>query len=288
MHRARILTQHLLPSSLRTAAWPSFRQSAPTRRILIGAACASSFSTKAASTVPLLPPQSARDSGRLTVVLDMDETLLHSHLAPLPPVGSTSDPRSMDDHQDPRAAAVKDKKPVDFTFEIGVGKNDTELVKSTLRPGVLEFLHALSAEFEPVLFTSAMEIYASPLLDKIDSDSTPKELKPLWRHRIYRPGTVMLGQFGFVKDISRLGRPMERIVLIDNSWAACVANPDNSIVVPDYLGEKEDRVLARVLEILRIIKDEKDVRPKLIQMVKYREQITKAGVVLPGDSQGNK
>lgn len=291
MQRARALARHLLPAARRSpaaAAWPSVRQSAPTRRLLGVAACAS-FSTKASTVGPLLPAQSGRDVGRLTVVLDMDETLLHSFLAPMPPAGSDLDPRSVHDHHDPRAAALKEKKPADFTFEIGVGQHDRELVTSVLRPGLHAFLNALSAEFEPILFTSAMQIYAEPLLNKIEAaDGTTSEAKPLWRHRLYRPATVTLGQFGFVKDVSRLGRPMERIVLIDNSWAACMANPDNCVVVPDYLGESQDIILARVLDILRAIKNEPDVRPKLIETIRFREQIQKAGIQLPGDSQGNK
>lgn len=289
--RVRAVVGHLTP--VRSSVWSSAsRQSAPTRLLagrptaltLHAAACASSFST-AVPTAPLLPPQSARDRGRLTVVLDMDETLLHSHLAPLPTNG---DPRSVDDHEDERAAEVKNKKAVDFTFEIGTNKHDKELVKSTLRPGLRAFLHALSEEFEPILFTSAMQIYAEPLLNRIDvspatggPDATPESLHPLWRHRLYRPATVNIGQFGFVKDVSRLGRDMKRVVLVDNSWAACVANPDNSIVVPDYLGEQEDIVLERLLAMLRDLKDQEDVRPALIQTIKLRQALADAGIKLP-------
>ena len=194
-----------------------------------------------------------------------------------------TDVSSLDSATDPLSVRASDAKPVDFTFEIGVGKHDRELVKSTLRPGLMEFLYALSEEFEPILFTSALQIYAEPLLDKIEaSGPTPNELRPLWRHRIYRPGTVHYeGGFSFVKDISRFGRPMERIVLIDNSWAACIANLDNSIVVPDYLNQRDDNVLPLILTMLRRMKNDADVRPYLIQTVKLREAVLKAGVQLP-------
>jgi len=266
----------------------------------------------------------------------MDETLLHSFLSPLPPPTASHDPRSVDDHEDQVAAHIppEQRRPIDFEFEIGVGR-EKERVRSTLRPGLREFMHALSAEFEPILFTSAMQVYAEPLLNRIDlppsspdtEAATPAHLHPLWRHRIYRPGTVSLpGGWSYVKDISRLGRSMKRCVLVDNSWMAvtenimqiewkecemklwesradsrfarsfacsaslasfpvqCVANPDNAIVVPDYLGHKDDRVLEAVLAVLRQLKDEADVRPALIKQFALREQLTKARVKLPNPS----
>ena len=45
------------------------------------ASSSSSFSSTSGSPIkPILPPQSAADAGKLTVVLDMDECLLHSHI----------------------------------------------------------------------------------------------------------------------------------------------------------------------------------------------------------------
>jgi len=239
------------------------------------------FSTHANSNAPLLPPQSEHDQGRLTVVLDMDETLLHSSLTPHP-VGI--DPRSVDDHADATAASLPDKKPIDFSFIIGDGVLEGhERVRSTLRPGLHHFLYALHQEFEPILFTSALPIYAQPLLDRIEKQvksrhegESPSSI-PIFRHRLYRSSTVLHPRVGHVKDIRRFGRSMSRIVLIDNSWLACVATPDNSIVVPDYLGEKTDELFSPLLTFLRKIKHMDDVRQAIMEAFKFRQQLDKAG-----------
>ena len=89
---------------------------------------------------PLLPPQTRRCRQK-TLVLDLDETLVHS---------------TLDDCDDP-----------DFTFPVAFnGFNHTVHVKK--RPGLLEFLQSVSKLFEVVIFTASQKIYAEQLLNVID------------------------------------------------------------------------------------------------------------------------
>jgi TFIIF-interacting CTD phosphatase-like protein len=184
--------------------------------------------------LPLIPAPSARDAGRLVVVLDMDETLLHSSLTPLP-LGA--DPCSVDDQMDALAAqkfkqgSRKMKETPDYRFTAGEGEEDQTRVRTTLRPGLREFLLAVSAEFEPILFTASKVEYARPLLDLVEGPgpgrasvtvpgdaSVPKELHPLFRHRLYREATVHSPEIDYdrVKDLRLLGRDMRRIILIED------------------------------------------------------------------------
>ncbi len=95
--------------------------------------------SKAIST--LLPKQSPAMAGRKLLVLDLDETLVHSSFKPVP--------------------------NCDYTLEIDV---DGTLynVYVLKRPGVDEFLERVSQSYEVVVFTASLPQYANPLLDLLD------------------------------------------------------------------------------------------------------------------------
>jgi CTD small phosphatase-like protein 2 len=229
----------------------------------------------------------------------MDETLLHSSLTPFP-LGA--DPRSVDDHMDALAErkskqeSSRMKKP-EHCFTIHEDGQQQERIRSVMRPGLREFLLAISAEFEPILFTSAMSIYARPLLDLVEGPAPgeasvtvpgeapiPAELHPVFRHRLYREATVPAQEidYGYVKDIRLLGRDMRRTILVDNSWHACVHAPDNCIIVPDYLGSSDDQVFKPLLALLREAATHEDVRPYLRAKLRFREQLEKQGLKFKG------
>lgn len=75
------------------------------------------------------------------------------------------------------------------------------------RPGLDEFLQKSSELYEIVVFTASVEYYAGPVLDAIDR-------KRCISHRLYREHCVRVdGEF--VKDLSRLGRDISKVVIID-------------------------------------------------------------------------
>ncbi len=205
------------------------------------------------------------------------------------------DPRSVDNHLDAESLRLNLKR-AEHVFPIGTSAGDRELVSSSIRPGLRAFLLALSAQFEPVLFTSALPIYASPLLDLVEGKSPnepssvegdqqiPAELHPIFRHRIYRAATVPAVEmdYGYVKDIRLIGRDMRRTILVDNSVHACMHSPDNCVIVPDYLGAKEDAVLKPLLALLEEAAQYEDVRPFLRAKLRFREQMEKQGFTFPG------
>lgn len=299
--RVAALTRHLAPALPRRSVAACV--GAVVRPVLFTSA-AGARKPRPSLPTPLLPPQSASDAGRLTVILDMDETLLHSELDPLPSEAHIDDPRSKDAHHD----AGKLKPEIEF-FIGSAANGGRERVRTSLRPGLRQFLAHLSAHFEPILFTSAMPVYASPLLDRIEGRTVPHsatfgqtpippafpdhpfppELLPIFRHRLYRSATVRAHEldYDYVKDVSpeRIGRPAGRVVLVDNSWHACVHNPDNSLIVPDWLAEKgkEERgeVFGALLRILEQVKDLPDVRPVFVENFKVRERLMAQGFKFP-------
>ena len=66
----------------------------------------------------------------------------------------------------------------------------------------------------------------------------------------------------FVKDLSRLGRDMSRIIIVDNMEQNYKLQPDNGITIRPFWGkDSNDMALIDLLDILiKIAKNKMDVR----------------------------
>jgi Dullard-like phosphatase family protein len=193
------------------------------------------------------------DKGKLTVVLDMDETLLHSEF--------TSADNNYRQYEE-RQTAQRDP---DFTLRINTEDGGEEIVHVHKRRGVENFLEQCALHFETILFTAALPIYAAPVLDRIDPNN-------LLRARLYRDATISFEGENFVKDVGRLGRDLGRIVIVDNNPHAMLPQPDNAFPVISFYDE-DDNELDKVLETLLEIKDLQDVRPYMRKRFKFRQQL---------------
>jgi CTD small phosphatase-like protein 2 len=69
-------------------------------------------------------------------------------------------------------------------------------------------LAEVSQYYELVVFTAADPEYASLVLDLLDEGG-------LIKHRLYRQHCSTFGDL-LVKDISRIGRPLSKMVIVDN------------------------------------------------------------------------
>lgn len=186
---------------------------------------------------PFLSEQSLEDKGRLTVVLDMDETLIHSEFIDVEDVDLWNERKST----------------ADFFLE---GIEENRGIAVHVRPGCTRFLEEVSNHYEPLIFTAANEDYASAVLNCIDPRQT-------LRSKLFREHTCECQGTMFVKDLSMLGRDMRRTVLVDNNLLSMVASPRNSIPISDFYGDKSDNELSHLAEELRLISKLSDVRPFL-------------------------
>lgn len=113
----------------------------------------------------LLRNLSKSDRGKKTLVLDLDETLVHSSFMPV-------------------------KNP-DFVIPVVID-NNTHNVYVLKRPGVDEFLKTLGKFYEIVVFTASLAKYADPVLDALDPQRIVK-------HRLFRESCVKHKEGNFVK-----------------------------------------------------------------------------------------
>ena len=91
------------------------------------------------------------------------------------------------------------------------------------------------------------------------------------KYRLYRQHTSQNGPF-LVKDLSLLGRPMDKTIIIDNISDNFIIQPDNGIFISTWYDDMKDRFLDEITPLLVNIveKGVPDVRKALRQ---YRDQL---------------
>ncbi|KAG5180302.1 HAD-like domain-containing protein [Tribonema minus] len=184
--------------------------------------------------------------GRKLLVLDLDETLVHSSFKPVPKsdyildimVDDTPYKLGMRGSRRDRARAAETHGRVGCVFVLK-------------RPGVDEFLERVSKDYEVIIFTASLPQYANPLLDRLD----PKGLitARLFReHCTFHEGyfvkhcTFHEGYFVkhctfhegyFVKDLTLLrnNTNLSDTIIVDNSPMAYMFQPDNAIDCTSWL-----------------------------------------------------
>ena len=115
-----------------------------------------------------------------------------------------------------------------------------------LRPGLFWFLSRVKPFYELITFTSASKEYAQPIINEI-------ELKnKYFDYTFFREHSVISGN-DFVKDISRIGRDMKKIIIIDNMEQNFRLNKKNGIKIKPFYGDQNDKVLYELSKILVMI-----------------------------------
>jgi carboxy-terminal domain RNA polymerase II polypeptide A small phosphatase len=77
--------------------------------------------------------------------------------------------------------------------------------------------------FEVIMFTASIRKYAMPIFRKLDKNRQTKGM--LFReHCTIDPKTQYM-----VKDLSKLGRNIEKVIIIDNSPNSYYYHPENSL-----------------------------------------------------------
>jgi len=128
------------------------------------------------------------------------------------------------------------------------------------RPGLFEFLDSLKPYYELISFTSATQSYAEPIINGIESE------KNYFSYYLYRPHMIIIGK-DFIKDLSKIGRPLDKTIIVDNMGNNFRLNRDNGILIYPFYDEnnKRDNALIKLKNILIMIyqKNYKDIREGL-------------------------
>ena len=188
-----------------------------------GSLCSQHATSSSATGVPLLGfQQPAHVFGRNVLVLDLDETLVHS----------SQDNQHFAPEQGDRIVVV----------ELPSGGQQIIYVK--LRPHVETFLRQASALFEVVVFTAGVHSYAEAVMRSLDPHRD-------YHHHLLTRHHCTLMDSAFVKDLSFLGRPLSRVIIVDNSPVAYVLQPRNAVPCTSWFGDPGDCELLEILQLLQ-------------------------------------
>ena len=185
----------------------------------------------------LLPPKSEEFLNKKTLILDLDETLVHSSFSPF----------------------EKNDIILEVDFE-GIMYNIYVLV----RPFAEEFLINMSKYFEIAIFTASISKYASPLLDILDKGKNIK-------FRLFRDHCTYINGI-FIKDLKRLNRDLKDIIIVDNSPLAYAFDSENGLPIKTWYEDPDDKELKKIEPLLIFLSKIKDVR-KYIDKFVYDNEI---------------
>ena len=187
------------------------------------------------SSTAFLPYESS--NGKKTLILDLDETLVHSAFKPF-----------------------YFKADMTLNVQYDGSSHPVHVLK---RPYVDEFLRKMSEHFEIVVFTASISQYANPLLDRLDSQR-------VITHRLFREHCVF-NRGLYIKDLRKIGRELKDMIIVDNNPISYTVNQDNGIPIPTWHYDKTDTELLKLIPILEFLAYVDDVRAYIKKIVSGNE-----------------
>eukprot|EP00658_Telonema_sp_P-2_P041836 TRINITY_DN2996_c0_g1_i2.p1 TRINITY_DN2996_c0_g1~~TRINITY_DN2996_c0_g1_i2.p1 ORF type:complete len:297 (-),score=76.13 TRINITY_DN2996_c0_g1_i2:120-1010(-) len=131
------------------------------------------------------------------------------------------------------------------------------------RPYLDKFLKTMSQHFEIVIFSCGLVHTVDPVIGAIDPNQS------MVMYRLYRDSTVYR-KGEYIKDLSRLNRDLNRVIMIDDNAEHVQDQPENAIVIPKFTGDNSDMVLLQLIPLLKGMFD-KDVQDVREEIERYRQ-----------------
>ena len=184
---------------------------------------------------PKLPPQNMIQykKKKKTLILDLDETLVHSSMNPF-------------------------HKCADITLPLNFnGKRFFVYVLK--RPFLEQFLTEMNLIYDIIIFTASLPEYSEPLLDIIDKNKVIKYRLNRSHRRHY--------QNIYIKDLKVINRNLKDMIIIDNNPESYLMNKENAIPIFTWEDDENDNELIKLIPVLKYLAEVNDVRTVINQIV---------------------
>lgn len=161
------------------------------------------------------------------LVLDLDETLVHSTVRPA------------------RIAA-------DFIVSVSMNSVPVKFYVHK-RPHLDKFLEMVSHWFVVCIWTASLSTYADPVIDRLD----PRRV--VVQQRLFRDSCRLQNGL-YLKDLSGAGFLLPNTMLLDNSPISFKSCPANGIAIESWFDDQQDQELLSALRFLEVMRHVADVR----------------------------
>ena len=200
----------------------------------------------------LLPEKSKEFLNKKTLILDLDETLVHSSFTPF----------------------EKNDIILEVDFE-GIMYN----IYVKVRPYAQEFIQNVSKYYEIVIFTASISKYASPLLDILDKEKNIK-------YRLYRDHCTYINGI-FIKNLKRLNRNLKDVIIVDNSPIAYAFDSENGLPIKTWYEDPYDKELQKIEPLIIFLSKTNDVRKYIDKFVDDNEILYKKAMSIIHNKENN-
>lgn len=192
-----------------------------------------------------------KNVGKKTLVLGLDETLIHS--------------------------VFSHEKDADFQYNL-VSSGKVFTISTYKRPYLDKFIEHVSKKFELVFYTSGVAEYSNLVINSIDTQNTVSgrlfrdscklnsnqdDTSPNSSYGakgIPKNSKNLANEVRYLKDIPKLGRLMSNIIVLDSNTMTCSECIQNTVPIRPWFRSKDDTELKEILPILDSLAKVKDVR----------------------------
>ena len=187
------------------------------------------------------PSQIKANKSKKILILDLDETLVHSSFYPF---------NSDDDDN-------KNSSDIFFTILFNQKYYDVYVL---LRPYFTEFINKMSKIFNIYIFTASIKEYAEPLLIKLDKNNLIKK-------KLYRESCTLSEDRKYIKDLNTLNENLKNVILLDNNPNSYRYNKCNGLPIKTWHSEANDKELIKIIPFLTFLSTVDDVREYIPNIV---------------------
>ena len=168
-----------------------------------------------------------------TLILDLDETLVHSSMKPFP-------------------------RCADITLPLNFNSRNI-FIYVLKRPYLEKFLEEMNLIYDIIIFTASLPEYAEPLLDIIDKNKVIKYILNRSHCRHYKNI--------YIKDLKVINRDLKDMIIIDNNPESYLMNKENAIPIITWEDDIHDNELIKLIPVLKYLSNVNDVRTVINQIV---------------------
>ncbi|KAF8639969.1 hypothetical protein AX17_001218 [Amanita inopinata Kibby_2008] len=201
--------------------------------------------TPSRTSTPTLYARKAPFHQPKTLVLDLDETLVHSTSRPM---NSSSSGGLFG-----LKSFGKQNSGTGHMVEVVLQGRST-LYHVYKRPFADFFLRTVSGWYTLVIFTASMQEYADPVIDWLDAG------RGILVQRFFRDSCTQLPNGSYTKDLSIIESDLSRVCLVDNSPISYRVNEANGIPIEGWTHDPSDEALLDLLPVLDSLRFTSDVR----------------------------